>query len=185
MTEIFVDSVRAIYDVRGTKAVLLCPPHPLFGGSMFDVRLERIANELLSRNFSVLRFDYSRPYRSGIGEVEDAKKCLAYLKHRHEAVSVVGYSFGSVVASNIAEYCEKAVYISPIPEIDSIEFKDVEIPKLFVVASRDQIVPLRVSMTLYERASEPKKIVKLETDHFYFGKFDELARIVAEFISEQ
>ncbi|MDI3496965.1 alpha/beta hydrolase [Archaeoglobus sp.] len=185
MADIVVDGIRATYNIRGERAALLCPPHPLMGGSRFDVRLERIAAELTKRNVSVLRFDYQRPFRSGIGEVEDAKKCVAYLKDRHDKIAVIGYSFGSVVASNVAEYCDAAVYISPLPEINSIYFKDAEIPKLFIIATRDQFVSLEESVKLYEQASKPKEVVKVETDHFYFGKFDFIAKITADFIERQ
>lgn len=185
MAEVVVDGVRATYNIRGENAILLCPPHPLMGGSRFDVRLERIASELTKRDISVLRFDYQQPFRSGIGEVEDAKKCIAYLKDRHDKIAIVGYSFGSVVASNVAEYCDAAVYLSPLPEINSIYFKDAKVPKLFIVATQDQFVSLEESLKVFELASEPKEMVKVETDHFYFGKFDLIARIVADFIEKQ
>lgn len=182
MTETLIGYIRCDYESRGERAVLICPPHPLFGGSMFDVRIERIAKELLKKGYSVMRFDYRKPYRFGSGEVEDAKILISYLKNRHKSVSIVGYSFGSVVASNLAHLCEKAVYISPLPKVDEIEFLNAEIPKLFIIAVKDQIVPYSVSLKIYEEASEPKKILELETDHFYFGKFQELSEAVADFL---
>ncbi|WP_290597514.1 MULTISPECIES: alpha/beta hydrolase [unclassified Archaeoglobus] len=182
MAEIIIDSINATYNVRGEKVAMLCPPHPLMGGSRFDIRLEKIASELLRNNISVMRFDYQQPFRSGIGEVEDAKKCLGYLKERHDFIAIVGYSFGSVVASNISDYCNVAVYISPLPSINSITFEDSDIPKLFIIATKDQFVSLDESLKLYEEASNPKELVKIDTDHFYFGKFDVLAKSVTEFI---
>jgi len=182
MAEVIVDSINATYNVRGEKVAMLCPPHPLMGGSRFDIRLEKIASELLRNNISVMRFDYQKPFRSGIGEVEDAKKCLEYLKERHDFIAIVGYSFGSVVASNISGYCNVAVYISPLPSINSITFRDSDIPKLFIIATKDQFVSLEESIRLYKEASHPKEMVKIDTDHFYFGKFDVLAKSVAEFI---
>lgn len=182
MAEVIIDSINATYNVRGEKVAMLCPPHPLMGGSRFDIRLEKIASELLRNNISVMRFDYQQPFRSGIGEVEDAKKCLGYLKERHDFIAIVGYSFGSVVASNISDYCNVAVYISPLPSINSITFEDSDIPKLFIIATKDQFVSLEESLKLYEEASNPKEVVKIDTDHFYFGKFDVLAKSVTEFI---
>jgi hypothetical protein len=182
MAEIIIDSINATYNVRGEKVAMLCPPHPLMGGSRFDIRLEKIASELLRNNISVMRFDYQQPFRSGIGEMEDAKKCLGYLKERHDFIAIVGYSFGSVVASNISDYCNVAVYISPLPSINSITFEDSDIPKLFIIATKDQFVSLDESLKLYEEASNPKELVKIDTDHFYFGKFDVLAKSVTEFI---
>ena len=182
MAEVVIGNVIATYEIRGRNVVLMCPPHPLFGGSRHDVRLDRISNALLRLGISVLRFDYMRPYRGGIGEIEDAKKCLSYLKDRHDFIIVLGYSFGSVVASNIARYCDLSIYISPIRAIDSIKFTDTKIPKLFIIATKDQIIPLQESLEIYEEASEPKAIVKLETDHFYFGKFDALSKAVVDYI---
>ncbi|WP_202318446.1 alpha/beta hydrolase [Archaeoglobus neptunius] len=184
MAEIVIGSIRATYNPRGDNAAILCPPHPLMGGDRFDIRLDRIASELIRRGISVLRFDYGQPFRSGIGEIEDAKKCISYLKDRHNLIGVVGYSFGSVVASNVADYCDSAVYISPIPSINSITFSDARSPKLFVIATKDQFVSLNEGVRLYEEASPPKQILKIDTDHFYFGKFDILARAVADFIQQ-
>ncbi|RLI75170.1 alpha/beta hydrolase [Archaeoglobales archaeon] len=182
--EIRIDSIRASYDVVGEKALLLCPPHPLMGGSRFDVRLERVVNEVKKQSFSTLSFDYKTPFRNGVGEVEDARVCVRHLKERHNFVAIFGYSFGSVIASNIADECDAAVYLSPIPKINEIEFKDCEIPKLFIIAKNDQIVPLEESRELVEKASNPKEVVELDTDHFYFGKFDVMAKSVVNFLTK-
>ncbi len=182
MVDFKINNVEVSYDIRGDTVVVMCPPHPLMGGNRFDVRLERITSELLKRGISVLRLDYRSPFRNGVGEVEDVKTCIAYLKDRHSSIVIVGYSFGSVVASNVAEYCDAAVYISPLKKINAIEFLDSKVPKLFVIATKDDIVPLEESLEIYESASEPKKLVKLETDHFYFGKFDVLTKEVCDFI---
>ncbi|MEM2726686.1 MAG: alpha/beta hydrolase [Archaeoglobaceae archaeon] len=176
-----IKSIKATYEALGTNAVLLCPPHPLMGGNRFDERLERIAKKLSKINISSLRFDY-RDYRKGIGEIEDAKLCLDFLKSRHRKVAILGYSFGSVVASNVANLCDLAVYVSPLPSIDSIDFKDSTKPKFFVIARKDQFVSFSESLELISVSSEPKDFVILDTDHFYFGKFEILAEKVAEFI---
>ncbi len=183
MSEVIVGTaIRATYIVRGTRGALLCPPHPLMGGSRFDVRLERIAEELHKVNYSTLTFDYRTPFRGGVGEVEDARSCLLYLKERHDFVAVVGYSFGSVVASNVADEADALVLISPLKRVNEIELKDSKVPKLVVVARYDEIVSFRESEEIIESLSEPKKVVVLDTDHFYTGKYLELAREVAEFL---
>ncbi len=176
-----IKSIRATYNEIGDFCTLLCPPHPLMGGNRYDERLRRIAEKLAQKGISSLAFDY-REYRRGIGEVEDALECLEFLKGRHSKIAIVGYSFGSVVASNLADLCDLAVYISPLPSIDSIDFRDSKNPKLFVIARRDQFVPFSVSLELYSKAKEPKDFVILDTDHFYFGKFDVLSEKVCDFV---
>ncbi len=168
-------NLRTIYNRAGERAVLLCPPHPKYGGSMYDVRLERISRKLILRRISTLRFDY----RSVEKAVEDAKICFECLKERHGSVGVLGYSFGSVIASHI---CGNAIaLLSPFRRIDGYELRDCDAPKLVVIAKRDQFISLRDSLSILGLLSEPKRVVILETDHFYTGKFDVLSDIVAEF----
>ncbi len=171
-----IDGIRIIYENRGEKAALLCPPYPEYGGSMFDVRLERICQKLVEKNISTLRFDY-RSVRSAL---EDAKICFKWLKTMHDAIAVIGYSFGSVIASNICG--DLLVLISPLKRIDGFELKDCKVPKLVIYARRDQIVSLDESLEIVKYLSEPKEVIELDTDHFYFGKFDVLAESVSEFV---
>ncbi len=182
MVEVEIESVRASYEIRGDEVVLMCPPHPLMGGNRFDVRLEKIASELIRNDISIFRFDYREPFRGGIGEVEDAKICLSYLKDRHSSIIVLGYSFGSLIASNVSPFCDAAVYISPIPEMNSIRFRDSSVPKLLIIALRDQFVSPESSMRLFDSLSDPKKLIKIDTDHFYFGSFDRLIGAVRDFV---
>lgn len=184
MPELSISGIACSYDIRGSKAVVLCPPHPEMGGSRFDVRLERISDELRKAGFSTLRFDYLRPYRLGIGEVEDARSCILYLREKHEAVGLVGYSFGSIIASNLAELSDILVLVSPIRRIDRVELKNSEVPKLIVAAKKDQIIPFEESKEIFSWFKPPKEFCELETDHFYFGKFDLLSRRVRSFVED-
>ncbi|MEM0022186.1 MAG: alpha/beta hydrolase [Archaeoglobaceae archaeon] len=181
--EVSIGGIKATYQIAGKQCALLCPPHPLMGGNRFDVRLERISEKLNDSGISTLAFDY-KGYRDGIGEIEDAKICIKFLRQRHSAIFVIGYSFGSVVASNVADLCDVAVYISPLPSIGSIKFADCGKNKLFIIAKRDQFVSLGKSFLLYQNAKPPKDFLILDTDHFYFGKFDVLAEKICNFLSK-
>ncbi len=171
-----ISGIRAIYERAGENGALLCPPHPDYGGSMFDVRLERISRKLVMNRISTLRFDY----RSVETALKDARICFDWLKREHDRVAVIGYSFGSVIASNICG--DALVLISPLRRIDGFELGDCETPKLLVIAKRDQIVSLRESLEIARTLSEPKEIAILDTDHLYSGKFDILAEKVSEFV---
>lgn len=172
-----IDGIRIIYENRGEKAALLCPPHPEYGGSMFDVRLERLSQKLIEKNISTLRFDYG----SVESALRDAEICFKWLKSMHDAVAIIGYSFGSVIASNLCG--DLLVLISPLKRTDGFELKDCRVPKLVVYAKRDQIVSLNESLEIVKSLSEPKEVIELDTDHFYFGKFDLLAESVSEFVA--
>ncbi len=171
-----IDGISISYERAGKNAVLICPPHPKFGGSMHDVRLMRISRRLVSKGVTTLRFDY----RSVESALRDAEICFEWLKNVHENVGVIGYSFGSIIASNICGDC--LVLISPLGSSDGYVLRDCEKPKLIVIAKRDQFVSVRESLELARSLSEPKEMVILDTDHLYTGKFDVLTDIVLEFV---
>ncbi|AEA47663.1 dienelactone hydrolase family protein [Archaeoglobus veneficus] len=183
MATVAIGRIFGDYEEAGSNATLLCPPHPEFGGSRYDVRLERIASRLHPVGFSTLRFDYSKPFCAKKA-VEDAVLCLRYLRERHSFVAVVGYSFGAVVASNVASStgCDAVVLISPLLRIDGLTIKDSRPPKLIVVATRDEIATVDESERIAAMLSPPKEVVTLETDHLYTGKHDVLAEIVGDFL---
>ena len=84
-------------------AAVVCHPHPLFGGTMHNKVVYRIARGLRRAGIVVLRFNFRGVGRSEgehahmIGEVEDARAALEYLRARypHLAYALAGFSFGS------------------------------------------------------------------------------------------
>src|SRR5213594_4403030 len=84
-------------------AALVCHPHPVHGGTMHNKVVYRIARGLRRSGAVVLRFNYrgvgksEGSYDNGIGETEDARVALAYLRSRYPDLpySLAGFSFGS------------------------------------------------------------------------------------------
>jgi len=87
------------------EACVVCHPHPLYGGTMHNKVVHRIARGLRRRGSVVLRFNFRGVGRSqgehadGTGEIEDARAALAWLRHRYPnlSYSLAGFSFGSRV----------------------------------------------------------------------------------------
>src|SRR5580704_6497531 len=87
------------------EACLVCHPHPLFGGTMHNKVVYRIARGMRRAGAVVLRFNFRGVGRSesvhdqGVGEVEDARAALGFLRHRYPDLpySLAGFSFGSRV----------------------------------------------------------------------------------------
>mgnify|MGYP001055836839 CR=1 FL=1 len=69
--------------------VVLCPPHPLYGGRRNDTRLVWIARELASNNISALCIDYGS-YGQGISEVEDVLNASSYLRKNCDSLGLLG-----------------------------------------------------------------------------------------------
>ncbi len=88
------------------EAVLVCHPHPQHGGTMHNKVVYRIARGLRRAGAVVLRFNYrgvnmsEGKYDNGIGETEDARAALAFLRSRYPDLpfSIAGFSFGSRIA---------------------------------------------------------------------------------------
>src|SRR5580658_7103762 len=87
------------------ETCLVCHPHPLFGGTMHNKVVYRIARGMRRAGAVVLRFNFRGVSRSegvhdeGRGEVDDARAALAFLRARYPALaySLAGFSFGSRV----------------------------------------------------------------------------------------
>jgi Fe-S-cluster containining protein len=62
------NKIRATLYGKSLRGILLCPPHPRYGGSRQDLRLVGIANELANSGVSALCLDYSA-YTGGTEEI--------------------------------------------------------------------------------------------------------------------
>src|SRR5215467_8091746 len=90
-------------DREPREAVLVCHPHPQFGGTMHNKVVYRIARGLRRAGAVVLRFNYrgvnlsEGSYDEGEGELEDARACLNFLHSRYAdlPLTLAGFSFGS------------------------------------------------------------------------------------------
>ena len=90
-------------------AALVCHPHPLFGGTMHNKVVHRVARALRSSGYVVLRFNFRGAGKSegrhdlGVGEIEDARAALGWLRQRYPGLpyTLAGFSFGSRVILNL------------------------------------------------------------------------------------
>jgi uncharacterized protein len=91
--------------VSPRAGVVLCHPHPAFGGNMDNSLIVRLAEVLSQRGYATLRFDFRGVRRStgkatgGDLEGEDVLAAAEYLGDQKVAPLVAaGYSFGAAVA---------------------------------------------------------------------------------------
>ena len=174
---------------QSMPAVILCPPHPLYGGSRRDIRLVRIAETLSSAGITAIPLDYSR-YDRGCGEIEDVITVIDSLSEKVRWVGLLGYSFGAVVGSNAAARTNISlrgfVALSILERIDDIKADlSFDTPKLFIHGKYDSIAPLSAFRKLCEDAKGEKYWLILETDHFYAGMLSRVAQAVLEFFKKR
>lgn len=94
-----------------THAVVVCHPHPLYGGSMHSPVPLSIARALAERpRTAFLRFNFrgvpasEGEHDHGVGEIDDVAVAIALLRSRFSraSLSVCGHSFGSWVGLRAA-----------------------------------------------------------------------------------
>ena len=181
-------------------AVLLCHPHPVYGGNMDNNVIVGIGRKLVKKGFAVLRFNFRGTGRSkgffdeGIGEADDARAALAYLRGREEVdpcrIGLLGYSFGGMIAFSVGvrEDAIKALAgISPVLA-DGV-LKSCYKPKIIISGADDDVVPASAILREIDKAGGPEAI-NLEmkiingADHFWWGYESEISGTVADFFSK-
>ena len=117
--------VRASASAR--RAVVLCHPHPLYGGSMHSpvpLALAKTLAELGGDDVATLRFNFrgvgtsEGRYDDGRGETDDVRAAIAELRRRapNALMSVGGHSFGSWVGLRGAAadgHVERVALVAP------------------------------------------------------------------------
>jgi alpha/beta superfamily hydrolase len=172
-------SIREASSFRG--GVILCHPHPQYGGDMDHPVLSTAVEAASQEGFSTLRFNFrgvggsEGSYGEGIGEREDVKAAAEYLylrlKNDHIPLIMVGYSFGAWAGFPIAIEDERfrgMVAVAPPLEIYNFEFlKGCRKKKLFIAGNRDFFCPLSMLEEWYQDLEEPKSLSIIPgADHF-------------------
>jgi alpha/beta superfamily hydrolase len=179
-------------DAAPREAALVCHPHPQHGGSMHNKVVYRIARAMRRAGCVVLRFNYrgvnlsEGKYDDGVGETEDARAALAFLRGRYPNLpfSMAGFSFGSRIILRLG--CEipgarQLVAVGfPAAMPKSAGLGECTVLRVFIISRNDEFCPLPAMEEYFASLPEPKRLIWIEAeDHFFAGALDELeAKIV-------
>jgi uncharacterized protein len=182
-------------DVEPRYAALVCHPHPLYGGSMHNKVVYRMARGLRKTGAVVLRFNFrgvnlsEGEHAHGVGEIEDARAALNFLRERYPDLPWMlgGFSFGSRVALRLG--CS----LSPAPQRilaagfptkgqDFGYLTQCGVDKVFVQSTHDEHGPRLELEAAYARFPEPKEIHWIESrDHFFVDGLDAFEAAVQQY----
>ena len=175
------------------EVALLCHPHPLFGGTMHNKVVYRIARALRVSGCAVLRFNFrgvglsQGEHAHMTGEIEDARAALAWLRARYPYLpyTLAGFSFGSRVATRLgcsAGRASRLIAVGFPTRIGSAEYLEhCDTPKVFIQSTHDEHAPRLEMETLYSGFAQPKRLLWVEAaDHFFEGALDALEANVRE-----
>jgi len=172
------------------EACVVCHPHPLFGGTMHNKVVYRIARGLRRRGSVVLRFNFRGVGRSegehgeGIGEIEDTRAALHWLRHRYSDLpySLAGFSFGSRVILQLGCQLQDAMRLMAVGfpvKSETAYLSSCTVPKFFVTSTGDQYAPRDQMEAIYASIAEPKNMIWIEAaDHFFADALDRLEEAI-------
>ena len=180
--------------------VVICHPHPLFGGNMDNNVVIAVSFSLVEQGFATIRFNFrgvgnsdgehtkgEQEYQEVLGAFELLK---AWPNVDGRKLGLVGYSFGtSVILGNSAvqKKAKSIALVSPnIRALSDTPLKKSKTPTFIITGSRDKLVEAEDLQTNLDAfANKPQFEVINGADHFWGGMERQLVGPVAEFFADQ
>jgi len=172
--------------VATTGTVVLCHPHPQYGGTMRSIVISVLFAELPSAGYRCLRFNFRGVERSqgaygdGVGETLDAVAAVRTTADLHPGLpaALAGWSFGGDVALSVTEAALAGwVAIAPPLRIRPpyAAAQDAR-PKYLVLAEHDEVrEPSDVQQEVASWTATSVAVVP-GASHFFVGRTDRVLR---------
>lgn len=175
--------------------VVLCHPHPQYGGTMRSIVISALFEALPEVGAAVLRFNFrgveasTGTYDEGRGERDDARAALQSLAGSlppGTPLVLVGWSFGADVALSVLDPAVTAwVAIAPplhfVADLGALAADPRR--KLLVLAAHDEIrAPAEVAAEAAAWSAFDIEVVP-GASHFFVGRTDRLTDIVSRFVA--
>lgn len=138
------------HDGEGRLAAVILHPHPRYGGDMDNHVVAAVYGALAAHGAATLRFNFRGTGRSegrfdnGNGERDDARAAIAALRETAPGAQLVvaGYSFGALIAADIAAEYELAGLILVSPPVAFAPLGALpDVPALIVTGEFDDVAP--------------------------------------------
>ena len=194
-----LEGILAVPEGMGPfPTVIVCHPHPLYGGSMDNNVVDSLSETLTQASLVSFKFNFRGVGGSqgesgqGMGEQEDVEAAISFISTVEEVdserIGLAGYSAGAgfafPVGFNDARIKALAAVSPPLPMFDFDFLKRCLKPKLLILGSRDSFIPSGEFLEFCQGLPEPKECESIEgADHFWWGYESGLAaKVVAFFI---
>ncbi len=181
--------------IKGPIPVILCHPHPLYGGDMHNNVVSALFQEFMKHNVPVIRFNFrgagesTGAHAGGIGEIDDVQAVIeAFSKiAKQDRAFVAAYSFGAAVGAVAAAemamvigYAAIAMPFDLFPE--HARRMNCAKPKLFVQGTEDNIADYSRLHVNAKKLSNPVEFREIRgADHFFGGESQRAAGYVWNF----
>jgi len=195
-----LEGILAIPEGAGPfPAVIVCHPHPLYGGSMDNNVVNSLSETITQASFVSFKFNFrgvgesQGEFGQGIGEREDVEAAISFISTvtgvDSERVGLAGYSAGAGFALPVGFNDDRiralAAVSPPIPMFDFDFLRSCPKPKLLISGSRDELIPIDQFLEFCQNLSEPKECESIEgADHFWRGYESILAAKVTAYFTK-
>jgi len=180
-------------------AVVVCHPHPRYGGSMENNVVDAICRSLLSVSICSFKFNFrgvgesQGSFSNGSGEVEDIKAAVSFLASQPEIdktrLGLAGYSAGAawgLAAASQTPAVKASVAVSVPLSLSDLSFlKDFHSPLLMISGSEDQLTnPEDLVAFCTELPSSVEYRIIEDADHSWSGFEKEAGAEIAGFFKD-
>lgn len=178
----------------GAPAAVVCHPHPMYGGSMYNNVVEAILAAMWQAGYATLRFNFrgvgssEGEHDGGPGEVDDAVGAMSFLLAqpgvRKEDAAMTGYSFGAMVALSAgyerAEIARIVAVALPLAMAEARVPDGASKPLLLISGDRDSYSPVAGLQALVSKIGGSARLeIIAGADHFFNGRESDLSRVIA------
>jgi alpha/beta superfamily hydrolase len=195
-----LEGILAVPEGAGLfPAVIVCHPHPLYGGSMDNNVVNSLSETLTQASVVSLKFNFrgvggsQGEFDQGIGKQEDVEAAISFISAVKEVdlerIGLAGYSAGAGFAFPVGFNDDRIRALAAVsPPISMFDFDFLENcpkPKLLISGNRDELIPIDQFLEFCQNLPEPKECENVEgADHFWWGYESLLATKVTAFFTE-
>jgi len=178
-----------------TGAAVVCHPHPLYGGSMYNNVVEAMLKALWRCGYATLRFNFrgvggsTGEHTGGVGEGDDAKAALRFILAQpglgKAGAIMSGYSFGAAVAMRAGAEANEVETIAAVAlPVGMGDFPQPTSNKkiVLIAGDRDGYCPGPKIAEVARHCGGRLKMIE-GADHFFGGYEDILSDALVELLT--
>lgn len=161
---------------------IVCHPHPLFGGTMYNKVVTTLAKTFQNLGVDTVRFNFrgvgssQGQFDQGVGELYDLLAVVDWVLNERpdHDIWLAGFSFGAFIAAKAATQIPVARLVTVAPPVENFAMANlppITAPWVLVQGEEDEVVsPQAVFAWAESRDPKPLIIRFPKTGHFFHGQ---------------
>ncbi len=196
--DLLLEGERRAAEGPTRAAVVLCHPHPQYGGTMRSLVISALFDSLPTVGVECLRFNYrgvegsTGTYGEGVGERLDVVAALDALVDTCAAsvpIGLIGWSFGADMAlathdPRVSGWMGIALPMRFVTDADRAAVAADPRPKRLTLAQHDEFRDAEWVVEATQEWTNTRVDIVLGASHFFVGRTDRVSELAADFVTE-